>query len=181
MINWKELEKFIAPGKVMTLVIMIDGKEVGALSFNVDTLAYKEILEVVKPAEPVIIAEKPKAEPAKTVTTAKKSTKAKPAPVKPVIEPEVEPKDDNDGDNVDTETGEIKETVVEAIKEPIEEVKVEEDVPLSREQIMAQTKPEVAKSMEIKDLGENAIMVTIKKEPVVPEEKKEQTLGGDEW
>jgi len=71
MINWKELEKVIAPGKVMTLVIMIDGKEIGALSFNVDTLAYKAILETVKTTEPVKVAEKPiekKSEPIKKDT-----------------------------------------------------------------------------------------------------------------
>ena len=71
MINWKELEKFITPGRVMTLVIMIDGKEIGALSFNVDTLAYKAILETVKTTEPVKVAEKPiekKSEPIKKDT-----------------------------------------------------------------------------------------------------------------
>lgn len=63
MINWKELDKFLAPGKVMTLVVMIDGKEIGALSFNVDTLAYKAILETVSNADVIKIADKPAEKP----------------------------------------------------------------------------------------------------------------------
>lgn len=106
MINWKELEKFILPGKVVTLVIMVDGKEIGAFSFNVDSLAYKEILESKAP-EPVKIAEKdpekkeakPAAPAATTTTTKKRSTKKKPEPAQPAAN--VEDNEDNDGEDND--------------------------------------------------------------------------------
>jgi hypothetical protein len=82
MINWKELEKFIVPGKVCTLIILIDGKELCALSFNVDTLAYKTILESVSNIETIPerihIAEKPiekKTEPIKKPEPIKKADK----------------------------------------------------------------------------------------------------------
>lgn len=88
MINWKELEKFIAPGKVVTLVIVVDGNEIGALSFNVDTLAYKEILEVIKEKPAVVIADKPVSSPKK------QDTKKAEAP-KPISKPEPEPMDDD--------------------------------------------------------------------------------------
>lgn len=63
MINWENLEKFITAGKVVTLVVMVDGKEIGALSFNVDTLAYKEMFQVEAKASISI--------PEKSATTAR--------------------------------------------------------------------------------------------------------------
>lgn len=141
MINWKELEKFIIPGKVCTLVIMIDGKEIGAFSFNIETLAYKESLEQTVKTTPVIaekVVEK-KPEPAKTEV---KKPEPKKAPVdkndKTKRHPEFnpipataevkDPETENDWDNggnydnddddrnfdVDENTGEIKETVLTA-------------------------------------------------------------------
>lgn len=117
MINWKELEKFIAPGKVVTLVIMVDGKEISALSFNVDTLAYKEILESVSKvdttAERIHIPDK--ITEAKTSDAQKKfdkqadkalsKSKTKVAePVKPAVE---ETDDENESPFIDEDTGEV--------------------------------------------------------------------------
>lgn len=140
MINWKELEKFIAPGKVMTLVIMIDGKEIGALSFNVDTLAFKAILETVSNADVIKIADKVTEKPVeKKVETKKPDTKKPDTKKEPVDKhdktkrhPEFNPvpahddvdtdgvpaeldqwkNEDNDdnGSGIDTKTGADKET-----------------------------------------------------------------------
>jgi hypothetical protein len=196
MINWKELEKFIAPGKVLTLVIMVDGKEVGALSFNVDTLAYKEILEVVKPAEAIVIPDK-KPEPVKPVTTeTKKPGKATHKPAKPesvIEEPNEELDNDEEDPDIDEETGEVIEPAAEVKSEPVSEAKVEPDVPLTREQIMSGTAPEASPEVKphkitAQDINEGKAKVTDliaqeKKELAdpKPEVKKELTLGGEEW
>jgi hypothetical protein len=144
MINWKELEKFVAPGKVVTLVIMVDGKELGALSFNVDTLAYKEILEVAKTVETFMIADKPekKTEPAKTT---KKS-----APVKEKIEPEVmdddpeEEEEEIEEDDEVTEKAEVSTPKDMIKKDHIQsELSTKEPVKMTRDQIMAATAKDV--------------------------------------
>lgn len=129
MINLDELQKVVTSGKVVTLVIMIDGKELAAISFTLDTVAFKEILETVIKA-PVTIAEKTAPDANKTASDTKKiasdakkstgkhdKTKAHPE-FNPV--PAHETNDDDFNDNgsgvdektgADTETGEIKETI----------------------------------------------------------------------
>ena len=102
MINWKNLEKFIAPGKVVTLVMLIDGEEVGAFSFNVDSLAFKEALEAASHLDPVKVAEK-KSEP---VTAAQKKfdkqadkalgKKSEPKPEPEPLDEEEEEEDEDD-------------------------------------------------------------------------------------
>lgn len=135
MINWKELEKFVAPGKVMTLVIMIDGVELGALSFSVDSLAYKDVLEKVSTVEGIKIADKApdkvvdvKSEPAKKKTDSPPLSKTNPKLAEEVKkDTDPMPMDEGgDGIDVDTDTGEIK---------------PEEKKPLTRDQIMAGTIP----------------------------------------
>lgn len=141
MINWKELEKFIAPGKVVTLVIMVDGKEISALSFNVDTLAYKEILESVSKVD--TIAERihiPDKTPAQPASTGKGKTKGKPIEkAEPVIE------DDNDESPfIDKDTGEVIESVETKVKAKIEDkpknLTISNAAPerMTRDQIMAE-------------------------------------------
>jgi hypothetical protein len=142
MINWKELEKFITPGKVCTLVIMVDGKEIGAFSFNIETLAYKEILESM-PMDPVKIADKTviasdikkaeaerkeslKAKKSTPTAAAQKSFDAKADKALGMntgkIEPEPldEENEEEDNENVDEETGEIiEENKTETVKEVV--------------------------------------------------------------
>jgi hypothetical protein len=111
MINFKELDKFIMTGDIMTLVIMVDGKELGALSFKLDTLAFKAVLEVAKTAD-VKIPDKIKTEPAKTTKKPDVPKETKPILTDNMDEPEPEPLDDDESpfiDDVDTDTGEIKE------------------------------------------------------------------------
>jgi hypothetical protein len=85
MINIKELEKFVTSGKVVTLVIMVDGKELAAMSFSLDTIAFKEILETAKTTEVKI----PDKEPEKEVKKEKKAKVEKKDT--PKSEPEPEP------------------------------------------------------------------------------------------
>jgi ribosomal protein L12E/L44/L45/RPP1/RPP2 len=113
MINWKKLEKFIAPGGVVTLVVLVDGEEIGAFSFNVDSLAFKEVLEAVK-AEPVKVADKPKPAPVKKAETFKSQPKPEPEPMD-----EEEPEEEENND--------------------IDKVFVPESKPMTREQIMMQS------------------------------------------
>lgn len=135
MINLNELEKVITAGKVVTLVIMVDGKELAAVSFTVDTVAFKEILEAVV-KKPVTIAEKPVEKPVEKKTEPiKKDIKKEPVdkndktkrhpefnPIPATAENTTEDDDDeetevdqwtdegNDNDSdVDISTGEIKE------------------------------------------------------------------------
>lgn len=142
MINLNELEKVITAGKVVTLVIMIDGKELAAMSFTVDTVAFKEILETVV-KKTVTIAEKSvdkKVEPEKKTTKSEtkvleKKTEKFAETVTEIEKQEEEAtgpdqwsneeeEDDNDNDSgvdpktgADKETGEIKETIPDS-KEP---------------------------------------------------------------
>jgi len=132
MINWKELEKFIAPGKVVTLVIMVDGKELGALSFNVDTLAYKAILESISNVETtplrVNIADKP------VEKSGKKETGK-------LNKPEPEPLDDEpEEDEEEEEMAEVKTEILESqASTKIANAQFEKvSKSLTREQIMAQ-------------------------------------------
>jgi len=188
MINWKELEKFITPGKVCTLVIMVDGKEIGAFSFNIETLAYKEILES-KPMDPVKVADKTviasdikKAEDErKESLKAKKGTKpAEKIEPEPLDEEEEEEEDNPDlpDFNADEKTGEIKEEVNLPGNKTITNSTPERR--LTRAEIMAQS--------------EEATSTTMNAAPIVPQrgsvssgptkepEKKvvEQTFG-EEW
>lgn len=123
MINWKNLEKFIAPGKVVTLVMLIDGEEVGAFSFNVDSLAFKEALEAASHLDPVKVAEK-KPEPAKSTKKADKTSK-----------PEPEPMDEEEEEDEDISEEEEKGG------EAIDKIFIT-DKPMTREQIMAQDSKE---------------------------------------
>lgn len=136
MINWKNLEKFIAPGKVVTLVLLIDGEEVGAFSFNVDSLAFKEALEAASHLDPVKVAEK-KAEPAKS------TKKAEPAKPKPEPEPldEDEDEDDEDPEEILGDNDIDKVFVAEKKEEP-------KPVTMTREQIMAQAGTAAEKPVE---------------------------------
>jgi len=154
MINWKELEKFIAPGKVVTLVIIIDGKEIGALSFNVDTLAYKAILESVSnietKVERISIPDKPekKEQPA---STGKGKTKGKPIKEEK-IEPEVMDDDLEEEEELEDENTED----INSVEPPADADMIKRNAighpsndttkPMTREQIMAEDLKE-----EIKD------------------------------
>lgn len=206
MINWKELEKFITPGKVCTLVIMVDGKEIGAFSFNIETLAYKEILES-KPMEPVKVADKSEvsSEIKKAETERKDSLKAKKG-TKPVekIEPEPLDKDneeENDNKNVDEETGEIiEENKAETVKEVVNNTPAASTVGnagvpekrLTRAEIMAQSEAEAQKHEETSTtMNDNdhvhqrgSVSSGPVKEPekkIEPEKKVVEQTFGEEW
>lgn len=146
MINWKNLEKFIAPGKVVTLVLLVDGEEVGAFSFNVDSLAFKEALEAASHLDPVKVAEK-KSEP---VTAAQKKfdkqadkalgkTKSEP-------KPEPEPMDEEEDEEPEEDDNDIDKVFIESEKEAKEKfaptLEKLADKPMTREQIMAQSEPQ---------------------------------------
>jgi hypothetical protein len=164
MINWKNLEKFIAPGKVVTLVMLIDGEEVGAFSFNVDSLAFKEALEAASHLDPVKVAEK-KSEP---VTAAQKkfdkqADKAlgKKSEPKPEPEPLDEEEDDEDPEEILGDND-------------IDKVFVPDNKPMTREQIMAQSEPQrgSVSSGPVKE-------PETKKEPDKPAQQQMQLT--DEW
>jgi hypothetical protein len=147
MINWKNLEKFIAPGKVVTLVLLVDGEEVGAFSFNVDSLAFKEALEAASHLDPVKVAEK-KSEPAK-------STK-KSEPAKKAEKPEPEPMDEEEPEEEDVDSDGVP---AEPEHNDIDKVFVPETKPMTREQIMAQmdkVSTELEKPVEQKNMEEKA-------------------------
>ena len=167
MINWKNLEKFIAPGKVVTLVMLIDGEEVGAFSFNVDSLAFKEALEAVSHLDPVKIAEKKtelaksnkKAEPAKKIET-----------VKSVIQVDDEFCERLVNDEYDDDVDEVAE--LDKIFIP--------DKPMTREQIMAQS--ELSTKIEPQRGSASSGPVKEpepKKEPEKPAQQQMQLT--DEW
>lgn len=205
MINWKELEKFITPGKVCTLVMLIDGKEIGAFSFNIETLAYKEAFETKEP-EPVKVADKKiiATEIKKAETERKESLKAKKA-TKPEPEPMDDDQDDDNEPEVDEETGEIKPTLeqveqFEESKQP-DHKEPEPEKKLTRAEIMAQSEPPVVetKQVHVPQRGSSSSGPTIPAEVRAnehsgskstthidegphPEEKKvvEQTFG-EEW
>ena len=149
MINWKELEKFIAPGKVCTLVVMVDGKEIGAFSFNIETLAYKESLESVskiEPAEKIYIPDKVAEAKPVTATKTTKGKETKHKHVAPVV-------DDNDDESpfIDEDTGEV-----------IEEAKAEEKI---EEKPKNQTISNAAPERMTRDQIMNASEVPDRKEP----------------
>lgn len=180
MINWKELEKFIAPGKVVTLVVIIDGKEIGALSFNVDTLAYKEILEVAEKAiEKPIIADK--AIVAKSAETLKSSSKkadksSSKSKTTEHVKASTITDNENTSDNNDDESPFIDEETGEVIEDKVEtkvETKVEPER-LTREQIMM----EGQKTEEFPEKVTSKEVVEEKKETSKPE-VVEQTFGED--
>ena len=183
MINWKELEKFIAPGKVCTLVVMVDGKEIGAFSFNIETLAYKEILETKDP-EPVKIADKVvEAKPAVATKTTKGKTKA----VEPVkAEPVIEDDDDDESPFIDEDTGEvIEENKTEAVKEVVNNTiadstsrnagKTAEPERMTRDQIMAQSDNAEVRANE----HSGSKSAEVDGGPVSANKPVEQTFGED--
>jgi hypothetical protein len=129
MINWKNLEKFIAPGKVVTLVMLIDGEEVGAFSFNVDSLAFKEALEAASHLDPVKVAEK-KSEPAKSTKKAEISKQTRVIPTDNMDEPEPEPLDEEEDEEEEEDDNDV------------DKVFIPETKPMTREQIMAQQEPQ---------------------------------------
>ena len=144
MINWKNLEKFIAPGKVVTLVLLVDGEEVGAFSFNVDSLAFKEALEAASHLDPVKVAEK-KTKPdaiddfvKATATGDKKGMKkATEAMMKPEPEPMDKEEPEEEDEDVDSDG-----VPVEPEHNDIDKVFVPETKPMTREQIMMQSEPQ---------------------------------------
>lgn len=168
MINWKNLEKFIAPGKVVTLVLLVDGEEVGAFSFNVDSLAFKEALEAASHLDPVKVAEK-KSEP---VTAAQKKfdkQAAKALGKKSEPKPEPEPMDDEEDEDEDPE---------EILGDnDIDKVFVPETKPMTREQIMAQSEPSTKVEPQRGSVSSGPVKDPEKK----PEENKNQLKLTDEW
>lgn len=167
MINWKELEKFIAPGKVMTLVIVVDGQEIGALSFNIDSLAYKAVLETVSHVQPVVIPDKPKKAVEKEAPKKSEITVQKP-------KPEPEPMDDDEPEEEEEENEEVEdESHVDFTKQEIKKPVVEDipvKKPLTREAVLSQPAPVVQKSVE-----EQKIEAHNKKV------EKNTSLFDDEW
>jgi hypothetical protein len=206
MINWKELEKFITPGKVCTLVMLIDGKEIGAFSFNIETLAYKEILES-KPLEPVKVPEKKviAADIKKAETERKESLKAKKGDspslsktnpklakeIEPEPMDEEEPEEENDEiDNVDEENGEINEEVNLPRNDPKPEPQPERR--LTRAEIMAQSeaaekeipetvKTHVAETNKAMEPQHGSVSAGPVKEPEKKVEPITQQSFGEEW
>jgi hypothetical protein len=164
MINWKNLEKFIAPGKVVTLVMLIDGEEIGAFSFNVDSLAFKEALEAASHLDPVKVAEK-KSEP---VTSAQKkfdkqADKAlgKKSEPKPEPEPLDEEEDDEDPEEILGDND-------------IDKVFVPDNKPMTREQIMMQSEPSTKVEPQRGSVSSGPV-----KEPEKPAQQQMQLT--DEW
>lgn len=209
MINWKELEKFIAPGKVCTLVILVDGKEIGAFSFNIETLAYKQILENIDKI-PVTIAEKPVE---KKVELAKQEQKKKPvdkndktgrhpdfnpipatdASVKAEQEQEAKEKrereekeknddDDNRNFDVDENTGEILEFSPsdEQVKDWEDSKQPENIAELHHPTPKKTIEPVAAATLEEDDIIPEKVIVTEKKETVNQNPNQNLTLGDEE-
>ena len=161
MINWKNLEKFIAPGKVVTLVMLIDGEEVGAFSFNVDSLAFKEALEAASHLDPVKVAEK-KSEPAKSTKKADKTAK-----------PEPEPLDEEDEEDEDVSEEEEKGG------EAIDKIFIP-DKPMTREQIMMQSETAAQSEPQRGSVSSGPVKEPEpKKEPEKPAQQQMQLT--DEW
>ena len=181
MINWKELEKFIAPGKICTLGVMVDGKEIGAFSFNIETLAYKEILETKDP-EPVKIADK--VTEAKPVT-ATKITRGKETKHKHVA-PVVDDNDDDESSFINEDTGEVIEgNKTEAVKEIVNNTtaastigdtgKTSEPERMTRDQIMAQSDNAEVRANE----HSGSKSAEVDGGPVSANKHVEQTFGED--
>ena len=191
MINLNELEKVITAGKVVTLVIMVDGKELAAVSFTVDTVAFKEILEAVV-KKPVTIAEKPVEKPVEKKTEPiKKDIKKEPVDKndKTKRHPEFNPipataevveedddddeepdqwtdeGDDNDSD-IDKSTGEVKEFT--SVGQPINTTKKSDPV------VKKPIEPVSAATLENDDIIPEQIIVTDKKETVKQDVKNEK-------
>ena len=191
MINWKELEKFITPGKVCTLVIIIDGKEIGAFSFNIETLAYKEVLEVATNAA-VSIAEKAeekkvepkKSEPKKAPANKNDRTKAHPEfnPV-PAHEADEEEsvssqwtgEDDSDDSDIDIKTGEIKEKIITPHDINTGKATVADAVKQATKSTVA---PVSAAAMESDDIIPEEIVITDK---VITPGKNEINFEEEKW
>ena len=167
MINWKNLEKFIAPGKVVTLVLLVDGEEVGAFSFNVDSLAFKEALEAASHLDPVKVAEK-KSEP---VTAAQKKfdKQADKALGKTKSEPKIEP-EPMDEEDPEEEEEEEDDNDVDKVFIP-DNKPAGKPIVMTREQIMAQTEPR----------QESKVVEEKIEDRVKPEENKNQLKLTDEW
>lgn len=53
MVDFNKFSKFITDNSVVTVVILVDGEEVGAVSFNASTVAFKEVSHdsIAKPPE----------------------------------------------------------------------------------------------------------------------------------
>jgi len=191
MINLNELEKVITAGKVVTLVIMVDGKELAAVSFTVDTVAFKEILETVVKT-PIKIAEKPEEKPVEKKTEPiKKDIKKEPVdkndktkrhpefnPI-PATAEKVEDDDDDDeepdqwtdeGDDndsdIDKSTGEVKEFT--SVGQPINTTKKSDPV------VKKPIEPVSAATLENDDIIPEQIIVTDKKETVKQDVKNEK-------
>ena len=179
MINWKNLEKFIAPGKVVTLVLLVDGEEVGAFSFNVDSLAFKEALEAASHLDPVKVAEK-KSEPVKSTKKAEPAKKVEKSEPEPMDEEENE----DDGDDVDQVYEEAKEKFAPTLEKLA-------DKPMTREQIMAQDSKEPTneereqyekeKQPDYSPQRGSVSSGPAKETEKKPEENKNQLKLTDEW
>ena len=181
MINFNELEKAVTVGKVVTVVILVDGKELVAMSFKTDTVAFKEILEKVIAPAPVI-ADKPK--------EVKKTEPAKAKSKTVVSRPESEPMDDDeqeeefpdedvDSDGVPAEKDNFmvksedkaNAKIDKPKKEPVDWSKevprtttpAPSSSPMTREQIMAQEEFEQSKQPEV-IAGQPANKPTIEEE-----------------
>jgi hypothetical protein len=204
-INWKELEKFTTvPGKVVTLVVMIDGIEQFALSFSMESLAFKEILEKISPAE-VKIAEKEKItekkpEAHKPAETAKPKGKGKGKKSEtPKIEPEPmddDDNDDNDEDQIPFGDDKPEDKPVETFVEKTEKELVKETVQQQENVVMAgsptrMTRDQIMNSSTVPDQKPTATepakdlfgQPEVKPE-VKPEEKPAQQAApkiSDEW
>lgn len=185
MINFKELEKFVTSGKVMTLVVMIDGKEIGALSFTLDTLAYKAIFETAKPPEPVLIADKKPEEPSKTKTPKKAEPKpiSKPEP-EPLDEddeePEEEPEEEDDNNTLQSPSEESKRLLAQA--EALAAKKngqAEADKPFTRESILSEEK--VVESAEVRANEHSGSKSAEEDGQPDSANKLETSLFKDEW
>ena len=173
MINWKNLEKFIAPGKVVTLVMLIDGEEVGAFSFNVDSLAFKEALEAASHLDPVKVAEK-------KTELAKSNKKAEPAKKIETVESVIQVDDEFCERLVNDEYDDDVDEVAELDKIFIT------DKPMTREQIMMQSETAAQSELSTKVEPQRGSVssgpvkeLELKKEPEKPAQQQMQLT--DEW
>lgn len=176
MINWKELEKYINTDTVITVVIMANGKEIFALSFNANTIAYKEVLESAKQIEEVKIPDKviEKKQPAKKSTSKSTLVNIDPDPIDEEEEEE-ELEDDDNSVEPPEDADMIKRN---AIGHPANDSSTK----MTREQIMAQEeekKPTLEQVKEFEDSKQPENLPGVKKEEL--KAPVQQQSFGEEW
>jgi hypothetical protein len=152
--------------------MLIDGEEVGAFSFNVDSLAFKEALETASHLNPVKVAEK-KSEPAKSTKKAEVPKQTKPILSDNMDMPEPEPLDEED-DNEDVSEEEEKGG------EAIDKIFIPDNKPMTREQIMMQSETMAQSEPQRGSVSSGPVKEPeSKKDPEKPVQQQMQLT--DEW